>query len=207
MESSWLAMAKRLQAVAATGQQFTRDPFDQERYQEIERLAHQMLALLGNVPIATVSALFTSGEQGYVTPKVEVRGAVLRGDRILLVQEKEDGLWAMPGGYADVGLSPAQNVEKEVLEEAGLNVRASHLYAVRHKASGNYPPDVRDFYKLHFICECLDSSEPYPGLETHAATFFSFRELPELSLGKVLPEDVQAAYDFVASAKFITRFD
>ncbi|AUM12423.1 NUDIX hydrolase [Ketobacter alkanivorans] len=207
MESPWLAIAKRLQALAVTGQQFTRDQYELERYSEIESLSNQMLALLGNAPIAVVETLFASGETGYVTPKVEVRGAILRGDRILLVQEKEDGLWAMPGGYADVGLSPAENVEKEVWEEAGMKVKACHLYALRHKARGDYPPDPRDFYKLHFICQCQDTEVPSPGLETHAAEFFPLHSLPPLSLGKVLPEDVQAAFDFVERGELRTYFD
>lgn len=207
MEDPWLAMAKRLQALAVTGRQFSRDAFDQERYQEIEYLALQMLAQLGNAPLPVVEALFATGETGYVTPKVEVRGAVFRGDRVLLIQEKEDGLWALPGGYADVGLSPAQNVEKEILEEAGLQVKATRLYAVRHKASGNYPADPRDFYKLHFICTGDEHQTPQPGVETHQADFFRINELPALSLGKVLPEDIQSAYDFAHNKTHITYFD
>ena len=91
MESHWLSMAKRLQALAQTGQQFTGCDFDRERYQEIESIAQCMLAQLGAVPLEQVRGLFATGETGYVTPKVEVRGAVIRGGRILLVQEKEDG--------------------------------------------------------------------------------------------------------------------
>jgi len=207
MESIWLAMAKRLQAVAQTGQQFTACQFDQERYQEIEDIAGRMLALLGNVPLQQVQALFATGESGYVTPKVEVRGAVIRAGQILLVQEKEDDRWAMPGGYADVGLSAKANVEKEVWEEAGLTVHATHLYALRHKASGPYPPDPREFYKLHFICQCDGVSVPSPGPETRQARFFDLDQLPPLSAGKNHREDIEAALAFVASGRLQTFFD
>jgi len=207
MESSWLAMAKRLQALAVTGQEFTRCDFDRERYQEIESIAQRMIAELGSVPLEQVRELFATSETGYVTPKVEVRGAVIRDGKILLVQEKEDGRWAMPGGYADVGLSAARNVEKEVQEEACLTVTARHLYAVRHKASGDYPADARDFYKLHFICECDGQSVPAPGPETHQAAFFTPDNLPPLSLGKNLAEDIQAALDVSLSGQYRTYFD
>ena len=140
MEPTWLAMAKRLQALAETGLQFSSDQYDQERYQEIASIALEMMAQLGNVPIEPIKNLLSTGEVGYVTPKVEVRGAIIQDDKILLVQEKEDSLWALPGGYADVGLSPAENVEKEVLEEAGIPVKAHYLYAVRHKAKAHTPP-------------------------------------------------------------------
>ncbi|HAU14917.1 MAG: DNA mismatch repair protein MutT [Pseudomonadales bacterium] len=207
MESHWLSMAKRLQALAQTGQQFTGCDFDRERYQEIESIAQCMLAQLGAVPLEQVRGLFATGETGYVTPKVEVRGAVIRGGRILLVQEKEDGRWAMPGGYADVGLSAARNVEKEVREEACLTVTAKHLYALRHKASGGYPADARDFYKLHFICECDGKSKPAAGLETHQADFFAPDDLPPLSLGKNLEEDIQAAFVAASAEHPQTWFD
>ena len=208
MESGWLAMAKRLQALAATGQSFTRCQYDRERYQEIEAIALRMLSELGSVPLATVQGLFAEGDTGYVTPKVEVRGAVIRDGNILLVQEKEDGHWAMPGGYADVGFSAAENVEKEVLEEAGLVVKAKQLYALRHKAKGHYPPDSRDFYKLHFLCECIEpSATPMPGIETVKAAFFAPDALPPLSLGKNLSEDIHAALAFAKTGSGITWFD
>jgi ADP-ribose pyrophosphatase YjhB (NUDIX family) len=207
MESQWLAMAKRLLALAQTGQQFTHDDYDKERYQEVASIALTMLAQLGKEPIERIQNLVTSDESGYVTPKVEVRGAVFKEDKILLVQEKEDGLWTLPGGYADVGLSAAQNVEKEVQEEAGLVVKATYLYALRHKAKGNYPADVRDFYKLHFLCEGGLTQAPSPGLETQDARYFSRDEIPPLSLGKVLPEDLCAAWAFSTAHCKKARFD
>ena len=208
MESSWLAMAKRLQALAATGQHFTRCQFDLERYQEIETIALQMLSDLGSIPLEQVQGLFADGDPGYVTPRVEVRGAVIREGKILLVQEKEDGRWAMPGGYADVGISAADNIEKEVFEEANLVVKAVQLYALRHKAKGNYPPDSRDFYKLHFLCDQVDpAAQPAPGAETLKTGFFSADDLPPLSLGKNLPEDIQAALEFANKGHVATWFD
>lgn len=207
MESSWLAMAKRLLAIAATGKEFTQDQYDHERYLEISSIALDMLAQLGRVPIKSVKDLFDLSEPGYVTPKVEVRAAILKNNEILLIQEKEDGLWAMPGGYADIGLSPAENVEKEVLEEAGIQVKATHLYAVRHKAKGDYPPDPRDFYKLHFLCEQTDSQLPHPGLETQSAAYFHMNDLPPLALSKNLKEDLLSAMQFSATAKKLTYFD
>jgi ADP-ribose pyrophosphatase YjhB (NUDIX family) len=59
---------------------------------------------------------------------------------ILLVREQCDGLWTLPGGFADVGLSPARNIEKEIHEEAGLRVSARRLFGVLHKAGSDYSP-------------------------------------------------------------------
>src|SRR3546814_6401030 len=76
-----------------------------------------MLSALGNVPIERISDLVPDFARGYATPKVDVRGALVEEDMILLVREECDGLWTLPGGFADVGLSPARNIEKEMRKE------------------------------------------------------------------------------------------
>ncbi|HEX8526144.1 NUDIX domain-containing protein, partial [Allosphingosinicella sp.] len=145
--------------------------------------------------------------QGYATPKVDVRGALIEGDWILLVRERSDGRWTLPGGFADVGLSAAQNVEKEMLEEAGLAVSARALYGVRHKAKRDYEPDARDFYKLFFLCERSGRGDPRAGAETLDARFFPRNALPELSLARVLESDIDAAFAFKAGALGGAVFD
>ncbi|MGB3623183.1 NUDIX hydrolase [Ketobacter sp. MCCC 1A13808] len=207
MEDSWLKMAKRLQALAVTGSEFTRDPFDRERYQEISHIATTMLGQLGQVPVTRILGLVGPMEKGYVTPKVEVRGALIEDDKILLVHEKEDGRWTLPGGYADVGLSAAESVEKEVFEEAGIKVKARYLYALRHKAKWEYDPDTRDFYKLYFLCEREHREPLQHGPETLDARFFARNALPELSTGRVLPRDLLDAWDFYTLSSKSAQFD
>ncbi|MDB2647310.1 NUDIX hydrolase N-terminal domain-containing protein [Pseudomonadales bacterium] len=109
MESSWLTYAKRIQSIADTGMTFATDDFDKERYQALADIGNKMLAELGNVPIERIENLLGDLGNGYATPKVDVRGAVLKNNKILLVKEKTVGLWALPGGYADSGLSASQN--------------------------------------------------------------------------------------------------
>jgi ADP-ribose pyrophosphatase YjhB (NUDIX family) len=207
MEGLWLAWAKRLQSIAATGLHFGRGQYDKERYEEIAAIANRMLAELGNVPISRIEDLVPDFAQGYATPKVEVRGAVFERDKILLVQEKSDRLWTLPGGYADVGISPAENVVKEIREEAGLHVEAQALYGLRHKAKHGYDADARDFYKLFFLCEPTRDGRPEPGLETAAAAFFALDELPPLSTGRVLEQDIVAAYAFRRDPSRPAAFD
>lgn len=207
MESTWFARAKRLLALAETGLQFTHDPFDAERYEEMANIAIAMLAEMSQAPVESLETVLRTGESGYVTPKVEVRGAVFKDNKILLVQEKEDDLWSLPGGYADVGLSAAENVEKEIWEEANIQVKAKYLYALRHKAKGAYPADPRDFYKLHFICDGVGEQLPSAGLETQNAAYFAQDQLPPLSPGKVLIEDLHAAWHFVANPRQQPSFD
>lgn len=207
MESEWLTHAKRLQAIASTGLHFTKDEHDRERFAEVAEIANAMLAALGGVPVERIAGLVSDFAKGYATPKVDVRGALIEDDRILLVRERSDGRWTLPGGFADVGLSAAQNVEKEMLEEAGLAVAARALYGVRHKAKRPYEPDARDFYKLFFLCERTGGADPCAGAETCDARFFPRDALPELSLARVLESDIHAAFAFRAGERSTALFD
>jgi len=207
MENQWLTYAKRLQAIASGGLHFTESEFDRERYREIADIANHMLAALGDVPVERITGLVSDFAQGFMTPKVDVRGAVIEQGRILLVRERSDGRWTLPGGFADVGRSAAENVVKEVHEEAGLIVAARSLYSVRHKAKHPYDPDTRDFYKLFFLCERVDAAEPHAGTETTEVDFFPPDRLPDLSRGRTVEGDIDAAFAFHSHATPITTFD
>lgn len=202
MEDDWLQRAKRLHAIASTGLGFCRDPFDRERYQEVAAIAAAMLSDLGTVPIERIPGLVSDFAKGYATPKVDVRGAVIVNGEILLVQERSDGRWTLPGGFADVGRSASDNVIKEIEEEAGIGVRARTLYSIRHKAKRPYEPDARDFYKLFFLCDRVGNAVARPGLETLDARFFPPHALPELSLGRVIEQDIHDAFAYDGAILF-----
>ncbi|WP_371171329.1 NUDIX hydrolase [Aliiroseovarius sp. 2305UL8-7] len=195
MEELWLEYAKRLQALASTGAAFTRDQYDRERYDEIAQIAMEMMARIGDVPVCRIEALIGPYATGYMTPKVDVRGVVFENDRLLLVKEKSDGKWALPGGFADVGLSPAENISKEILEEAGLVVDVAALIGVRHKSMGRSEPDSRDFYKLFFACNGKGKAAGPndPSIADHA--YFGRDTIPDLSTGRTTLVDIEMAFD------------
>src|SRR3974390_2063598 len=114
MDPQWLAWARRLQAIAQTGLTYAKEQYDTERYQAVREIAAEMIAA-GSTPPIDPGALcdFFSRDTGYATPKVDVRAAVFRDDRILLVKEREDGFWTLPGGWADVGDSPSVAAVRE----------------------------------------------------------------------------------------------
>ncbi|PLQ00825.1 NUDIX hydrolase [Cupriavidus pauculus] len=192
-ENEWLTYAKRLQASALTGLAYCKDPYDIERFQEIRGIADEMLAKLFMAPLEQIAVL-APGAKSYVTPMTDVRGAVIENNQILLVREGVSGLWTLPGGFADVGLSPAENVVKEIAEEACISVTAKQLYSVRHKAKGQFNPDAREFYKLYFICERTGQETPVPGPEVSEVAFFPRDRLPELCKDRVVEEDIQRAF-------------
>ena len=173
---------------------FGASEYDRERYAEIGEIAQTMMADLASVPVESIAQLFPTYGAGYATPMIDVRAAVYRDNQVLLVQEKTDKLWTLPGGYADVGISAAENVVKEVGEEATLEVVVRKLYAVRHKAKHHYKQDVRDFYKFFFLCEPLKDVDPQAGVECIDAGYFALDNLPELSTGRTIEADIELGH-------------
>ena len=207
MENTWLSWAKRLQGIASTGLHYSRDEFDKERYDEVAAIANEMLSALGSVPIHRIQGLVSDFAKGHATPKVDVRGAIIDGDEILLVREVSDGLWTLPGGFADVGLSPGENIVKEIWEEATLRVKATAVYGLRHKAKHDYDADVRDFYKILFMCEKTEESLPQAGPEITEVGFFRLDKLPALSTTRILEKDIAAAFAYKSGPQAAALFD
>ena len=194
-----------MRALAQNGLTFTRDPFDRERYRELQRLAAELLAGELQIPPEQAEA-FWSGEEGYATPKVDVRGGVFSGDRVLLVRERADGKWTLPGGWVDVNDSPAAAVEREIREESGYTARAVKLAALIDRRRHPHPPSVHHIYKLMFVCE-LTGGQSTTSSETDAVGFFPVAALPELSTGRVLAPQIARLYEHHLHPDLPTQFD
>ena len=168
--TGWISLAQRIQAIAQTGLTYSQGPYDTERYGELAAIAASMIAGPEPEKIALASRLFAA-EAGYATPKVDVRAAVFQDGRLLLVREVEDGGWTLPGGWADVGQSAAESVEREVLEESGFVVKAVKLLAFWDRDKHPHPPIPFHSFKLVFRCELLGGVAA-PSVETSEVGFF-----------------------------------
>jgi ADP-ribose pyrophosphatase YjhB (NUDIX family) len=156
---------------------YTENPFDLERYQSIRKMRLTLMATYSQTDPLYILNLFAD-EVGPATPKVDVRGVVFKENKILLVKERLDGGWTLPGGWADVGESPRESVEREVYEESGFQTRAVKLLAVYDRNRHPHSPTPYYVYKLFFQCE-LVSGEPSPSLETTEVEFFAEHEIPD----------------------------
>ena len=179
MSLKWLEWAKQIQALAQAGLTYTTDPYDKERYRELRDISSQIMAQYSESDLETVKNLFAN-ETGYQTPKVDIRAVVFKHGKILLVQEKADQCWALPGGWADIGLSPSEVAVKEVKEESGYEVKATRLLAVLDKKYYLHPPSPYHTYKIFIQCDLMGGVAK-GGLETQCARFFGEYELPPLS--------------------------
>jgi ADP-ribose pyrophosphatase YjhB (NUDIX family) len=204
-EPQWLTWARALQAHAQNGLTYSRDPFDQDRFRHIRDIAAEIMATYAQVDLTRVQNLFES-EIGYATPKVAVRAAVFRDDAILMVREKTDGHWSLPGGWADSGESPSEMVAREVFEESGYRVRATKLLAVYDRNRHPHPPIPFYVYHLVFRCELL-GGWPTESIETDGIDFFREDALPELSLPRVVPAQVQRIFEHYRHPEWPADFD
>jgi ADP-ribose pyrophosphatase YjhB (NUDIX family) len=178
-EPRWLSWARELQALAQTGLTYATGQYDVERYRRMMEIAAEMLGTHTEEPSSGIAEAFLR-EPGYATPKVDVRGAVVKDGRVLLVQERSDGKWCMPGGWADVDEAPSAMVVREVKEESGLNVVPRKVIGVFDANRSGRPRNFFHAYKVVFFCTLL-GGEPTPSDETTAVDFFDFDKLPELS--------------------------
>lgn len=206
MTDRTLELVRRLQALARTGLHFCANEYDRERYEEVERIAAQILAGSDTgAPLEELLRLWQL-ERGYVTPKVEVRGAVFQGARVLLVRERADGLWTLPGGWADVNEAPAQAVEKEIEQESGLRARAVKLAALYDRSRHGHGPTLFHGWKAFFLCE-VQGGELRGSYETDAVDYFGLDALPPMSLGRSTPRQVLRMAEHWRTRELPTDFD
>ena len=200
MERNYFEHIKRLQALAEIGLAYSDSNYDIERYEEIQEICLEMLEQLTNVPVTKIKAIIQENN-GYKTPKVDVRAVVFNPEgQILLVQEKVDGCWALPGGWADVGYTPRMIAEKECFEEAGLTVKSSKLIAVMDKTAQQMPPEFEYVYKLFIRCEPI-GTQIAAGAETDNVGWFNENELPELSKPRNIESQIHLMFKYFRGEK------
>jgi ADP-ribose pyrophosphatase YjhB (NUDIX family) len=195
-----LEISRELASIAQAGITYSMDPFDRERFQRLHEIASEVLRHAGQVDFEWPA------EIGYATPKVDVRGAVFRNAEVLLIKEASSGKWTLPGGWADVNLTPAENVEKECLEESGYEVKARLITAIVDRDRAGYPAYPHAIYKIFFLCDLCGGS-PRVSHETMEVGFFPLDALPELDPQRATASDIKEAWLFFQTPSLPTRFN
>jgi ADP-ribose pyrophosphatase YjhB (NUDIX family) len=201
---NWLGWAREIFSLSQSGITYSGNPYDIERYKRLQEITAEIIESQSTISKKSVLDSF-SMQAGYITPKVDVRGAVIRDGKILLIQERADGNWAMPGGWADLGNSPASVAEREVWEESGFRVKAEKVVAVID-ANRIEPMEFYHAYKIIFLCKLLDG-EPHTSHETLAVDFFDSNHLPPLSFYRTNEEMLREVFAHVEDPNRPTAFD
>jgi ADP-ribose pyrophosphatase YjhB (NUDIX family) len=202
-----LEWARQVQAIAQNGLVFTRDPFDRERFLQLQQLVAGILSSELDLSEGQVRQLW-SHDAGYVTPKVDSRGCIFDGDKVLLVRERADGKWTFPGGWVDINDGPAAAVEREIFEESGYRAKAVKLAALvdKNNPAHGHPPGLHHIYKLFFLCE-LTGGAPALSNETDGVDFFPVTALPELSTGRTTQSEILRMHQHYLHRDLPTDFD
>jgi len=205
-EPQWLSIARELRAIAQTGLSFTADRFDRQRYERVRELAGSLLALGSGAGYDVILSILRE-DNGYATPKVDVRGAAFVDGRVLLVREISDGKWTLPGGWADVNQTAGECVVREIAEESGFEARVLKLAAVYDYQRSNRPArHIDSIYKLFFICE-ITGGAARASDETSEVAFFPRDALPPLSLGRTTAAQIDRMFQHAEQPNLSADFD
>ncbi len=196
----WIALSRELKSIAEAGIRYCESDFDRERYERLHELS--------SLPLTAAAPDFKwPHEFGYATPKVDVRAAVFdENERILLVREASNGLWTLPGGWADLNESPSRNAVKEVREESGLDVEVVKLIACWDKDLQGHPRQPEHIYKLVFLCR-LTGGELATSHEISGSGFFAADALPPLCPHRAAEHYISLARAHAADPSLPTEFD
>lgn len=192
----WLDWAREIQALAQTGNTYSENHWQTQRYERLMEISAEMIGAHSDLPVASIVEDFNA-QLGYATPKLDVRGAVFKNGKLLMVEEILDGGWTMPGGWADVGDTPTGAVEREVWEESGFIVKAYKLVGV-YDANRVGPLQLYHAVKLVYLCD-ITGGEATSSDETSAVKFFAEDEIPsDLSGERTRPRHIQDAFAALA---------
>lgn len=179
MTEKWLEWAREIQSLCQTGLAFASTNYEVERYKRLLEISAEITSSYTNLSKEELTKIFMD-QPGYATPKIDVRAAVIAEDKILLVQERTDDKWSMPGGWADVGDLPTQVAERETKEESGFVVKATKLIGVFDANRSGRPMEFFHAFKLIFLCDLI-GGEASASSETKDVKFFPLNGLPPLS--------------------------
>jgi len=194
MDPKWLDWAKRLQALSQNGLVYTTNPFDIDRYKCLRDIASEIMAENSDLEKDEMAALFRE-QEGYATPKVDLRGVVIEDGKVLMVKERLDGKWTLPGGWADTSESPSEGAVREVWEESGYETKAVRLLAVYDRSKhDHWPPFPFHVYKMFVLCE-LTGGEAKTSIETTDVGWFPEDGLPELSTSRILEPQIRRMFE------------
>jgi ADP-ribose pyrophosphatase YjhB (NUDIX family) len=201
----WLEIAREIQRLAQTGLAFAENEYEKKRYDRLTEIAAGIVESNTQLEKESVNKIFME-QPGYATPKVDVRSAVIKDGKILLVQETTDNCWAMPGGWADVGDIPSEVAIRETKEESGFDVKPFKVIGVFDANRVGRRLEFFHAFKIIFLCQLL-GGEAKPSSETLDVKFFTLDELPELSINRTNMKHIEEIKLHLIDPQRKTYFD
>lgn len=201
----WLNWARRIQSIAQIGLEYAHNEYDVERNEKLIEIASEIMEHHTGESKNDIQKIYFN-QKGYSTPKVDVRAAVVEDGKILLVKEKSDGKWALPGGWMDVGDTPAEAAVRETFEESGFNVEVKKIVGVYDANRASGPLELFHAVKIVYLCKLIDG-EATPSFETTEVKFFPFDKLPVLSQNRTNQKHISDIKIHIEKSGSPTVFD
>ena len=201
----WLSIAREIQQLSQTGLAFAVTDYEKQRYNRLIEVVSEIISDHTELEKEKLEKVLMK-QPGYATPKIDVRAAVIKEDRILLVKERTDKRWAMPGGWADVGNVPSEVAIRETKEESGFDVKPLKVIGVFDANRSGTPLEFFHAFKIIFLCELL-GGEASTSDETEEVEFFSLNELPPLSQNRTNQKHLNEILAHLINPQRQTYFD
>ena len=198
----WLKWAREIQQLSQTGAAFAVTDYEKQRYKRLTGITAEIVEHHTSLEKEAVEKVLMK-QPGYATPKIDVRAAVIKDEEILLVQEISDERWAMPGGWADVGDIPSEVAERETKEESGYHIKPTKVIGVFDANRLDGQLEFFHAFKIVFLCELI-GGEPATSDEIQDVSFFSFDDLPPLSLNRTNDKHIKEIYSLIELGTPIT---
>lgn len=204
MNNNVLKWISEIHALSQNGLTYSKNEFDIERYHRLDLIAKEMAAHFSDKDFDAVEHSF-SLDKGYATPKLDVRGFILKDNTTLLVKERSDNRWTLPGGWVEVNESPSESIIREIREETGFNAKVIRLLALWDIIKHDHPPQWPHTYKMFFLCEIISGNKK-ENLEISEIEFFPLNNLPELSKPRVTHNQLMQLHNLALHSE-VTAFD
>ncbi|MDR0573090.1 MAG: NUDIX hydrolase N-terminal domain-containing protein [Tannerella sp.] len=185
-----VTIAQRIRAMSQTALTYSTNDYEIDRSKEFIEISDRIISIVSGAKEDDIRANYQPVKE-YITPKADIRAVIFNDENeLLLVKEKADGKWALPGGWSDVGYTPTEVVVKEAKEETGFDVRVVRLLAVLDKRCYNHPASPFYVYMFCFQCEITGGNDELT-FDILDRGFFALNKLPPLSLDRILPEQIE----------------
>ena len=201
----WLKWAREIQQLCQTGLAFSNSDYDTQRYERLTEISAEITSHYSTIDKKQLLDNFLA-HPGYATPKIDIRAAIIKNQKILLVQEKMDNKWAMPGGWADVGEFPSTAIIRETKEESGLDVIPKKVVGIYDANRDGRPLEFFHAYKIVFLCDIV-GGETKVSDETIDVNFFSFDNLPPLSIARTNKKHISDIKNNIKNPDLPTTFE
>jgi ADP-ribose pyrophosphatase YjhB (NUDIX family) len=198
-------LADAIAVEAQNGTHWTKDRYDRERFARILQYASEILAgALAQEPAAV--ARWYTDQPGTVTSKVGVSVAAFDADgRMLLIQRRDNGLWAQPGGAVEYGELLAETARREAWEESGVAVAPTALLGI-YEARRHGFQTIYHWQHVVFLAT-VTGGTPSPSDETLAAEFFTHEEARALPISPGHDEPIRDAFAAHGKEPIAAYFD